>query len=160
MAQIIEITDVRDNAKYNLLFPNEATLKLAEEDIRASQEMSEEYMGGIVTAVAVRECTRKDETKTTFSMIDLQVTSKGKNFRKSYSVDFLRKYLNQLGVKAENLFGAAVMFKTKDKFKNISYLAVIGTNKNDDQSDIVFVTIPYVDEADQDVLKKLKDLGL
>ena len=155
MAQIIKITDTRTDKQYNLLFPNEETLKEACTAIREVQEMSDDYKAGTIIAIAVRECTRKDEEKTKFNMIDLTVSSDGRTYKKSYSVDFLRKYLVQLGIKAENAFNAAVMFKPKDKFKNISYLAFIGVS-----DDAEFVTIPFVDEADQDVLKKLKELGL
>lgn len=152
--QKLEITDTRDGKKYDLLIPNDETLKTACVRIREVQDMNEDYKAGIITGIQVRECTRKDEEKTKFNMIDLTVTSDGRTYKKSYSVDFLRKYLVQLGIKAENAFNAAVMFKPKDRFKNISYLAFIGTDGND------FVTIPFVDEADADVLKKLKELGL
>lgn len=155
MAQQIEITDVRDNKKYVLLTPNDEVLKQACAEIREVQEMNEEYKAGVITGINVRECQRRDEDKTKFNMIDITVASDGRTYKKSYSVDFLRKYLVQLGIKAENTFNAAVMFKPKDKFKNIGYLAFIGVD-----SDTKFVTIPFVDGADQDVLKKLKELGL
>lgn len=155
MAQQIKIKDTRDSKEYTLLIPNEEVLKQACAEIRQVQEMNEDYKAGTITGIQVRECTRKDEDKTKFNMIDITVTSDGRTYKKSYSVDFLRKYLIQLGIKAENTFNAAVMFKPKDKFKNISYLAFIGVDEN-----TKFVTIPFVDEADQDVLKKLKELGL
>lgn len=155
MAQQIKIKDTRDGKEYVLCIPNDEVLKSACEEIRKAQEMSEDYKAGVITGIEVRDCVRKDEDKTKFNMIDLQVKSNGKTYKKSYSVDFLRKYLLQLGIKAENLFNSAVMFKTKDKFKNIGYLAVIGVDEETN-----FVTIPYVDEADADALAKLKALGL
>lgn len=95
------------------------------------------------------------ETGQEFELIDLIIEdAKGKNKRKSWSVDFVRKYLRQLGVKLADTFGAVVLFTLDPQYKSPKFLCF------NTVVDGVPVPSPYVDEEKQDYIKRIEELGL
>lgn len=112
---------------------------------------------GNISAIKVLE--RKTREGQPYNQIELSVRSTdGKTFTKRWSVDFTRKFLQQVGVKAEEIEGAVVIFKQKDNFRNIGFFAfVVGIC--DENGEVGLDIRRYIDEG-TDFKDALKKLGL
>lgn len=122
--------------------------------IREIGAFGETAVPAVITKVTVRECESKED-KTKFNMVDYELkTAAGKSVRKSFSVDFLRKVLNQLGVKAADLVGKVMIITVKDRFKQVGLFVPLAVSADG------FCPIQYQDEEETESLKKLADLGL
>lgn len=119
--------------------------------------VSDDVIIGNISEITSSEHSSKID-KTKYNMINLKIKGcDGKYYNKRYSVDFFRKLIKQLNIKVEyieNLIGATVLFKVKDKFKNITtpyFLAFDTANNN-------YHLCSYVDEDNDDAINKLKKL--
>lgn len=125
--------------------------KAQAESIEKSFDLPENRKVGTISRIDLRECKTEDNKE--FVMIDLFVDC-GKERRKSYGVDFLRKYLKQLDLTVDDLIGKAVIITIKsDKYRTVSNLAFVGINE-EGGLDIV----SYVDEKQLEVMEKLRKL--
>lgn len=112
---------------------------------------------GYIDKVKIDEC-ENSENGQKFTMVRLIIVNeKGKEFKKSYSLEFYRKYINQLGVKSIDLKDTAVIFKKKDRFNNIS--AFLPLQIDEDGKMSVF-TYEDEDENGEDWRKALEKLGI
>lgn len=116
-------------------------------------------MHGVIYDTQPRKITPKDG-RPPFTMVDIYVKSdKGQRYKKSYSVDFMRKILNQLKIKMTDVNGLQVFFKQKDEFRNISSLNYIGATVTDAGDLTDFRVIAYINEkTNNDTV--WKELGL
>lgn len=125
--------------------------KVHAEDIEESFELPENRRVGIISRIDLRECKTEDNKE--FVMIDIFVDC-GKERRKSYGVDFLRKYLKQLDLTVDDLIGKVVVITIKnDKYRTVSNLAFVAKDE-DGGMDIV----SYVDDKQLEVMEKLRKL--
>lgn len=110
---------------------------------------------GNISAIKVLE--RKTREGQPYNQIEISVRStEGKTYTKRWSVDFTRKFLQQVGVKAEEIEGAVVIFKQKDNFRNIGFFAfVVGIS--DEDGEVGLDIRRYIDDGInfKDALKKL-----
>lgn len=118
----------------------------------------------IVEDLDVREVEKKSDG-TKFTTIDVYLRGyDGKAYKKGMSPDFIRRYNSQLGCTLEDLLGATVLITVKDKYRNAGLFAPIAYSYADGEEiceDIEHFTIEeFVDDTREDVLKKLKALGL
>lgn len=112
---------------------------------------------GNISAIKVLE--RKTREGQPYNQIELCVRSTdGKTFTKRWSVDFTRKFLQQVGVKAEEIEGAVVIFKQKDNFRNIGFFAFV-IAISDENGEVGLDIRRYIDEG-TDFKDALKKLGL
>ena len=112
---------------------------------------------GYITEIAVLE--RKTKKGQPFNQIQFEVESDGKRYRKRYSVDFCRKYLTQLKLKAENCHKALVLFKVNEAmYISIGYFAFIKADLSNPDMPYYFPAA-YVDEG-KDYSEALAKLGL
>ena len=79
-------------------YENGKKLEEVFEKVKANCEVPSDCKIGYVTEVALLE--RKTREGQSFNQIQFEVLSEGRKYRKRYSIDFCRKYLNQLKVKA------------------------------------------------------------
>lgn len=121
------------------------------EDIEEYFKLPENRRVGIISRIDLRECKTEDNKE--FVMIDIFVDC-GKERRKSYGVDFLRKYLKQLDLVVDDLIGKVVVITIKnDKYRTVSNLAFVAKDE-DGGLDIV----SYVDDKQLEVMEKLRKL--
>lgn len=112
--------------------------------------------GRIVDVIVLDKKTREGQP---YEQIQLVIEGEDrKRYTKNWSVDFCRKYLNQLGVKAADLHHAMVVFKiTEPKFKRLGMfmfcIIVEGENGH------YISTEPFQEEG-TDYSERLKKLGL
>ncbi len=119
-------------------------------------------MVGRIVDVSAHEAQNR-ESGAKFYMMDIKVKVGKNTFKKSFSVDFAKKYITQqLGARAEDLINAAVVCrqKTDSRFKEISYLAFITfdeTEGGDEYTIVNYVDPDYVDPAQKarELLAKL-----
>lgn len=112
--------------------------------------------GRIVDVIVLDKKTREGQP---YEQIQLVIEGEDrKRYTKNWSVDFCRKYLNQLGVKAADLHHAMVVFKiAEQKFKRLGMFIFCVIADNDDGEYVV--TEPYQEEG-TDYSERLKKLGL
>lgn len=131
--------------------------KIDEEFLKVMNEAG--YIHGTIINVEPRKITPRDD-RPEFTMVDIYVKDiKGRRFKKSYSVDFIRKYLNQLNITVIDLAGKQVLFKQRDEFKNISALTFIAVKELDDGSGVYPIQVSYINEPKDDT-QRWKSLGL
>ena len=108
---------------------------------------------GRVTDVLVLD--KKTREGQAYEQIQLVIEGSDKRrYTKNWSVDFCRKYLGQLGVKAADIHHAMVVFKVVDaKFKRLGMFMFCKTDGE------AVCTEPYEDEG-TDFSERLKKLGL
>lgn len=112
---------------------------------------------GSIENIEVKTCKTKEGQE--FEQIIFHVRSDdGKQYNKRMSVDFTRKYFNQLGVKARDLIGQAVVFKVKNKYKECGMFAFLSVEQEDGE-DPCYVVNYFRDEED-DFMARLEKLGL
>lgn len=112
---------------------------------------------GAIENIEVKTCKTRDGQE--FEQIIFHVRSDdGKQYHKRMSVDFTRKYFNQIGVKAKDIIGQTVVFKVKNKFKECGMFAFLSYEKEDDDH-ACYVVNYFRDEGD-DFMAKLEKLGL
>lgn len=116
------------------LFLPENTLKTDSEKLREKGVIAEGHLLGTVIDIRPRECKGKDGNK--FTLIEFIIRGEdNKRYKKSYSVDFMRKYLNQMKFKINNLKNCAVSFRPSGDYNNAAAVGFIGAD-NEDFSDI------------------------
>lgn len=108
--------------------------------------------GRIVDILVLDKKTREGQA---YEQIQLVIEgSDRKRYTKNWSVDFCRKYFNQLGVKSADIHHAMVVFKIIDtRFKRIGMFMFCVTD------DDYITTEPYEEEG-TDFSERLKKLGL
>ena len=107
---------------------------------------------------------RKTREGNAFQQVELVVRAEdGKTYKKRYSVDFYRKFGNQIGYKAIETMGATVVFKPQPKYKNIGWFAYvirIEANKDEDGNVVYdYDVYQYIDD-ENDSKEKLEKLGI
>lgn len=129
-----------------------------EEVVRDSEDM---FIGNIDDILVLDRETKEGQK---FNILELQCrAADGKRFIKRWSVDFARKYLAQLGHKAEEIMGSVVVFKQKDKFRNIGFLGFVTKyiDAPDGEHESEYYNVfRYRDEESTASIEKLKKLGL
>lgn len=108
--------------------------------------------GRIVDILVLDKKTREGQA---YEQIQLVIEgSDRKRYTKNWSVDFCRKYFNQLGVKSADIHHAMVIFKITDtRFKRIGMFMFCVTDGD-------YVTIEPYEEEGTDFSERLKKLGL
>ena len=117
---------------------------------------------GEITEINVLE--RKTREGNSFQQVELVVRAEdGKTYKKRYSVDFYRKFGNQIGYKAIETIGATVVFKPQPKYKNIgwfAYVTQIEVNQDEDGNVVYdYGVYQYIDD-ENDSKEKLEKLGI
>ena len=107
---------------------------------------------------------RKTREGNAFQQVELIVRAEdGKIYKKRYSVDFYRKFGNQIGYKALETIGASVVFKPQPKYKNIGWFAYIAETIHDRDEDgnaiYDYDIYQYIDD-ENDSKEKLEKLGI
>lgn len=107
---------------------------------------------------------RKTREGNAFQQVELVVRAQdGKMYKKRYSVDFYRKFGNQIGYKAIETIGASVVFKPQPKYKNIGWFAyILQTPINQDENGKIiygYDIYQYIDD-ENDSKEKLEKLGI
>lgn len=106
---------------------------------------------GEISNYGVRECNGANGK---FKMVDVFITAnKNKLYKKSFSVDFARKFFQQLGYKVRECIGAKVLITIKKPYNNVGYLSFL--TENDGELSI-WKYQDFSDDAD----KQLDELGL
>lgn len=108
---------------------------------------------GYVDSIQLLDRTTKDNQEYTQIQFNIK-SADGKVYSKRYSTDFARKYLMQLGIKAAETVGLAVVFKPTGKFKNIGWWAFVTENEG------AYDFQPYLEDGITDIAERLKKLGL
>lgn len=112
---------------------------------------------GNVENIEVKSCRTRDGQE--FDQIIFHVRADdGKQYHKRMSVDFTRKYLNQIGVKAKDIIGQTIVFKVKNKFKECGMFAFLSYEKEDE--DHAYYVVNYFRDEEEDFMAKLEKLGL
>lgn len=108
--------------------------------------------GRVVDILVLDKKTREGQA---YEQIQLVIEgSDRKRYTKNWSVDFCRKYFNQLEVKSPDIHHAMVVFKISDaRFKRVGMFMFCVTNGE------YVMTEPYEDEG-TDFSERLKKLGL
>lgn len=108
--------------------------------------------GRIVDILVLDKKTREGQA---YEQIQLVIEgSDRKRYTKNWSVDFCRKYFNQLGVKSADIHHAMVVFKINDtRFKRIGMFMFCVTDGE-------YVTTEPYEEEGTDFSERLKKLGL
>lgn len=108
--------------------------------------------GRIVDILVLDKKTREGQA---YEQIQLVIEgSDRKRYTKNWSVDFCRKYFNQMGVKSADIHHAMVVFKVTDtRFKRIGMFMFCVTDG------VCVTTEPYEEEG-TDFSERLKKLGL
>lgn len=108
--------------------------------------------GRIVDILVLDKKTREGQA---YEQIQLVIEgSDRKRYTKNWSVDFCRKYFNQIGIKSVDIHHAMVVFKVNDtRFKRVGMFMFCVTD------DEFVVTEPYEEEG-TDFSERLKKLGL
>lgn len=109
---------------------------------------------GRIQSIKIRECSNK-ETNEKFQMIDLIVEEKASVYKKSYSVDFMKKLLGQMNCKSRDLLNLEVVFSVKQPYGNVGYLGFVHTIETDETQIIDVYTYKEQEETDFDALDKL-----
>lgn len=139
-------------------YENGKKLEEVFENVKANCAVPSDCKIGYVTEVAVLE--RKTREGQSFNQIQFEVLSEGRKYRKRYSIDFCRKYLNQLKVKAAECKLSIVIFKVNEAmYRSIGYFAFIDAAVNPDTGATDYFSCPYVDEG-ADYSAQLEKLGL
>lgn len=133
-------------------------IKTITEEIHAELDELREDLGvpiaaglGEITNYAVRECNGANGK---FKMVDIFVTAnKNKVYRKSFSVDFARKFFNQLGYKVRECIGAKVFITVKKPYNNVGYMSFIVEDDGE-------LNVWKYQEFSEDADKQLDELGL
>lgn len=117
---------------------------------------------GEITEINVLD--RKTREGNAFQQVELVVRAEdGKTYKKRYSVDFYRKFGNQIGYKAIETIGASVVFKPQPKYKNIgwfAYVVQIEVNQDEDGNVVYDYNVyQYIDD-ENDSKEKLEKLGI
>lgn len=136
------------------------SLKQFEEDMTDHFDLNEGTRIGIITNLEVPE--RKTQDGKTFYVVKLEVRfADGKRYFKQYSVDFFRDYENQLGIKADDIIGAAVVARPTTEFKRISYFAFIEQliDEGLEGEEMVYIQRPYINKP-ADLSEIFKRLGI
>lgn len=124
-------------------------------------EIAEEsgFMVGQIIDAIPRKVSPKDG-RPDFTMVDIYVKgNSGARFRKTFSVDFARKFLNFFELKIDKIFGLYVFFKQKDEYKNIGKMSFISCFKKEDGTIEDIEECEYINDK-PDRSKEWKDLGL
>lgn len=113
---------------------------------------------GKIESIEVLDKETREKQK--YSQIQINVRSaEGKRYTKQWSVEFTRKYLNQIGYKAKDIINAVVIFKPDTRFKNIKAFMFL-TNLVDDTEEPQYALAPFINEEDANVLARLEKLGI
>lgn len=107
---------------------------------------------------------RKTREGNAFQQVELVVRAEdGKTYKKRYSVDFYRKFGNQIGYKAIETIGATVVFKPQPKYKNIGWFAYVTQipHTQDENGNVSYEydIYQYIDD-ENDSKEKLEKLGI
>lgn len=114
---------------------------------------------GSIKEIKTRDCASKEGNK--FTMVDLIVeTPKGKSYRRSYNVDFMKRYLTQLQKNIRDIYGACVYFTIKKPYNEISWLAFLTTEEDFEEIDVHKIDITSFKNEEEpvnmeDIFKKL-----
>lgn len=108
--------------------------------------------GRIVDILVLDKKTREGQA---YEQIQLVIEgSDRKRYTKNWSVDFCRKYFNQIGIKSVDIHHAMVIFKITDtRFKRIGMFMFCVTDGE-------YVTTEPYEEEGTDFSERLKKLGL
>lgn len=113
---------------------SENNIKTESKNFRENEIIAEGHMLGTVIDIRPRECKGKDGNK--FTLIEIVIRGEdNKRYKKSYSVDFMRKYLNQLKIKINSLKECAVSFRPSGDYNNAAAVGFIGAS-DEDLSDV------------------------
>lgn len=128
--------------------------EILEEIVKDEQIFNPEGVkaGRIVDILVLDKKTREGQP---YEQIQLVIEgTDSKRYTKNWSVDFCRKYFNQIGVKAADIHHAMVIFKLTDsKFKRAGMFMFVENIEG------APFTCPYEDEG-TDFSERLKKLGL
>lgn len=125
---------------------------LSEEILRNADDLEI----GVIESINILD--KKTQDGNAFQQFEYTVQAKdGKRYKKRYSIDFIRKYLIQIGRKANDTIGAVVVFRPQPKFKSIGWFAFIDEIMEEDGR--FHEIVSYID-YDSDIADKLKKLGL
>lgn len=109
---------------------SESNIKEESKTLMESGIIPEGHMVGIVIDIRPKECKGKDGNK--FTLIEFIIRgADNKRYKKSYSVDFMRKYLNQMNIKINSLKECAVSFRPSGDYNNAAAVGFIGASDED-----------------------------
>ena len=127
-------------------------------DVNSSVLVPADAELGNIVKIEVPE--RRTKEGATFYVVRLEVKFiDGKRYYKQYSVDFFRKYANQLGIKAQDVMGALVLAKRTTEYKRISFFSFVGETVDAETGEVTFEALPYINE-EEDMTSIFNKLGI
>lgn len=137
-------------AKFNLVGANtNKDVENIEKDLTEQSKLKDGQKVGRIIDLDMKDI---EKDGACFTYITVIINAK-KIYEKSFTVDFLRKFLTQFEISGEDLLNKVVVFSL-GRYNKVIGLHLL--NRGEDGDELVH----YVDEHTTDVLQKLKKLGL